>query len=153
MHEGRYEALALPGSQSYLHLSEPKAYLKRGRGIEILIGEKDGQTLPPIELERGVTLRGIVVDEAGTPGRRRLMSKGSGTGSYPANAPNHPGMSIGRTFSAMSKTDAQGQFLLEGIHPGANVMLEASASEARTDRPHPGRGGHGDSGQARHQRC
>jgi len=130
------EALALPGSQSYLDLSEPKAYLKRGRGIETTIGEHDGQTLAPIELERGVTLRGIVVDEAGKPvaaaevqGKWQIIT--------PANSPDHPGMSFGSTFSAAATTDAHGQFVLEGIHPGANVMLEASANEARTDRPTP----------------
>ena len=34
--QGRYEAPAHPGSKSYLHLSEPKAYLKQIRGIETI---------------------------------------------------------------------------------------------------------------------
>ncbi len=140
--EGRYEALALPGSQSYLHLSEPKAYLKRGHGVEIMIGEQDGLTLAPIELDRGVTLGGVVVDEAGNPVAAANV-EGKWDRIYPANPPNPPGVSFGRTFSAAATTDAQGQFLLEGIHPGANVMLEASANDARTDGPTPAGAGTG----------
>ncbi len=132
--EGRYDALAYPGSKSYLHLSEPKAYLKLGQGIETVIGAQDGQTIPPVELDRGVTLRGIVVD-AEDKVVVGASVEGKWDRTYPVNSPDHPGMALGRTFSASAKTDAQGQFLLEGIHPGANVMLEASASEARTDRP------------------
>ncbi len=132
--EGRYEALALPGSTSYLHLTEPKAYLKQGRGIETPIGENEGQTLPPVELIRGLTLPGLVVDEEGKPVADATVD-GKWDRIYPANSPDHPGMAIGRTFSATAKTDAQGHFLLEGIHPGANVSLEAVADEARTERP------------------
>jgi beta-lactamase regulating signal transducer with metallopeptidase domain len=132
--DGRYDALAYPGSKSYLHLAEPKAYLKRGHGIETVIGETDGQTMPPIELDRGVTLRGIVVDAEDKPVIGAAV-EGKWDRISPVNSPNNPGTALGQTFSTTAKTDAQGQFLLEGIHPGANVMLEASESEARTNRP------------------
>jgi beta-lactamase regulating signal transducer with metallopeptidase domain len=132
--QGRYEALALPGSKSYLYLSEPRGYLKHDRGIETKIGESDGLTLDPVELERGVTLRGIVVDEAGQPVATANVD-GKWQRIWSADSPDHPGLSFASTFSAAATTDAQGQFVLEGIHPGANVTLEASADQARTDRP------------------
>jgi beta-lactamase regulating signal transducer with metallopeptidase domain len=138
--QGRYEALALPGSKSVLHLSEPKGYLKRGQGVETMIGETDGLTLDPIELDRGLKLRGVVVDEAGEPVAAATV-EGKWQIIIPANSPEHPGMSLASTHTAVAKTDAQGQFLLEGIHPGANVTLEASANEARTDRPTPAAAG------------
>jgi len=133
--QGRYEVIAPPGPKSYCYVIEvPKGYLQLARGFEVLIGTSDGQTLPPIELERGVTLGGVVVDADGKPVASAEV-EGKWQKFYPANSPDHPGMSFGSTFTATAKTDAHGQFLLEGIHPGANVMLEASAEEARTDRP------------------
>ena len=73
-----------------------------------------------------------------TRGRRRRGRKavagaryGKWDRIYPANSPNDPRNGDGSNFSAVAKTDAQGQFMLEGIHPGANVTLEASAFEER----------------------
>ncbi len=42
---------------------------------------------------------------------------------------------IGANFTATATTDDRGAFLLEGIHPTANVSLEASVAEARTEQP------------------
>ena len=99
-----------------------------------MIEEKDGQTVPPVELERGVTLGGIVVDDAAMPVVGAAV-EGKWDKIRPADSPDHPGMAVGFIGSTSSKTDEQGHFLLEGIHPGANVMLEASAGDARTERP------------------
>ena len=64
---GRFEAIAPRGKETFCHPDIPKGYLKLSRGIEMPEITGDGQELPPIELERGVTLRGIVVDEMGKP--------------------------------------------------------------------------------------
>ena len=64
---GRFEAIAPRGKEMFCHPDIPKGYLKLARGIEMPEITGDGQELPPIELERGVTLRGIVVDEEGKP--------------------------------------------------------------------------------------
>ena len=45
---------------------------------------------------------------------------------------------MGFNFSATSRSNARGEFLLEGIHQGAEVMLEAEAGEVRTGAPQPG---------------
>ena len=45
----------------------PRPISSRARASRRRSDEKDGQMLPPVELERGVTLRGIVVDEADKP--------------------------------------------------------------------------------------
>ena len=139
--QGRYEAIAPPGEKSRYYFSNSKVYFSPLPGFvgspggnELPIGPADGQVLPPIELDRGVTLRGIVVDAENKPVVGADV-EGKWDRTYPLNDPDHPGMALGHTFSATAKTDAHGQFLLEGIHPGANVMLEANESEARTDRP------------------
>ena len=46
-------------------------------------------------------------------------------------------MALGSNFSATVKSNDRGEFLLEGIHAGANVQLEAEAGEARTAAPVP----------------
>jgi beta-lactamase regulating signal transducer with metallopeptidase domain/protocatechuate 3,4-dioxygenase beta subunit len=130
--QGRYETLALPGSTSYLHLKEPKSYIRQGRGVEKAIAEEDDQSLAPVELEVGASLGGSVVDEEGKPVARAAV-EGKWDKTYPL--PGQREMALGRTFSATATTDAQGRFLLEGIHPGASVMLEANAGDARTGRP------------------
>jgi beta-lactamase regulating signal transducer with metallopeptidase domain len=131
---GWYEALAHPGSTSYCHLSEPNGYLKQGRGVETAIGKADGQVLPPFELVRGQTVRGIVVDERGTP-----VAAAKVTGKWDRiigpGPKDSPGMMMGANYSASATSDAQGEFILEGIHKGANVMVEAGFEEARTERP------------------
>ena len=132
--EGRYEALAHPGSTSYCHVSEPKGYLKQFRGLETSIGKIEGQVLAPIELVRGETMRGFVVDghgnrvaDAAVEGKwERIVGPGPKGSS---------GVMMGAGYSASATSNAQGEFLLEGIHKGANVMLEASLEEARTERP------------------
>jgi beta-lactamase regulating signal transducer with metallopeptidase domain len=130
--QGRYETLALPGSTSYLHLKEPKSYIKEGQGIEKAIGQEDDQTLASVELELGATLGGCVLDEAGKPVARAAV-EGKWDKTYPL--PGQREMALGRTFTATAATDGQGRFVLEGIHPGASVMLEAKAGDARTARP------------------
>ena len=134
---GRYEAPAMPGSTSYLHLSEPKAYLKRSHGIETAIGERDGQAIPPVELVRGETLRGVVVDDHGKPvaGAKVHGKWDRIIGPGPKGS---PGVAMGANYSALATSDARGEFVLEGIHKGASVMLEASSEEARTESPQHG---------------
>lgn len=134
---GRFEAIAPRGKETFCHPDIPIGYLKLSRGIEMPEITGDGQELPPIELERGVTLRGIVVDEEGKPvAGARVLGKWDqiGTG---VKAPNGATMFLGSNFSATAKSDDRGAFLLEGIHAGANVQLQAEIGEARTAAPLP----------------
>jgi beta-lactamase regulating signal transducer with metallopeptidase domain len=138
---GQYEAIAPPGANSQFHLSNSKVYFSPLQGFlgpsggnELPIGPVDGQVLPAIELDRGVTLRGIVVDGEGKPVMGAAV-EGKWDRIHAVNSPNNAGMAFAHTFTATAKTDADGTFLLEGIHPGANVTLEASEGDARTDRP------------------
>ncbi len=48
---------------------------------------------------------------------------------------------VGANLSATATSDNLGQFLLQGIDPGANVLLEASLENARTERPQPAAAG------------
>jgi beta-lactamase regulating signal transducer with metallopeptidase domain len=134
---GRFEAIAPRGKETFCHPDIPPGFIKLVRGIEMPEITADGQVLPPIELERGATLRGIVVDENG-----RTVAGASVVGKWNTigpgiKAPNGATMFMGSNFSAKATTDARGEFLLEGIHPGANMMLEAQAGEARTAGPQP----------------
>jgi beta-lactamase regulating signal transducer with metallopeptidase domain/protocatechuate 3,4-dioxygenase beta subunit len=131
---GRYQALALPG-QGSRWVIPPKSYLapKPGGSTPITIGPEAEQALPPIELERGASLRGVVVGDDGKPvagakveGKWMVVEPLSGRGGPTG---------IGHNFTASATTDDRGAFLLEGIHPTANVTLEASAAEARTEQP------------------
>ncbi len=65
---GRYEALALPG-KGWRWVQQPKGYLppKAGDAALITIGTEPEQTVPPIELERGAAIRGVVVGDDGKP--------------------------------------------------------------------------------------
>jgi protocatechuate 3,4-dioxygenase beta subunit len=141
---GRFDAIAPRGKEVFCFPDTPKAFLKLGRGIEMPEITGDGQELPPIELERGVSLRGIVVDEEGKPvARATVLGKWNRIG--PAvKAPNGADMAIGFDFSVRAKTDVRGEFLLEGIHAGANVTLQAEAGDAQTGAPQPAAAGMAD---------
>ena len=129
---GRFEAIAPRGKETFCHPDIPKDYLKLSRGIEMPEITGDGQELPAIELERGVTLRGIVVDEEGKPvAGARVLGKWDRTGPG-FKAANGATMFMGSTFSVTAKSDDHGGFLLEGIHAGANVLLQAEVGESRT---------------------
>jgi beta-lactamase regulating signal transducer with metallopeptidase domain len=139
--QGHYHAMAPPGPKAQLRVSGPNTYfsplqgfLSPSGGHELAIGPADGQTLAPVELDRGVTLRGIVVDAEDKPVAGAAV-EGKWNQISPVNSPDNPGMAFSQTCSATAKTDEQGRFVLEGIHPGANLMLEASASDSRTERP------------------
>jgi len=138
---GRFEAIAPRGKETFCLLDVPKGYLKLLRGIEMPEITRDGQELPPIELERGVTLRGIVVDEMGKPvDGARVLGRWSRFGSA-VMSPIGGTMTRASGFSATAKSDDHGEFLLEGIHAGANVVLQAEAGEARTEAPLPAAAG------------
>ncbi|WP_165230107.1 M56 family metallopeptidase [Aquisphaera insulae] len=132
---GRFEALSPPGKQVLGFVDVPTGYIKLSQGIAMPEIVGDGQELPPIELERGVELRGLVVDEAGQP------VEGAGVvGEWDrigpgVEQPNGATMFLGSTFSATATTTLRGEFTLRGIHRGANVTLEAERDEARTEAP------------------
>ncbi len=130
--EGRFVAYAMPGSAAGLFVSPPPCFLRANRTSDVAIGEIDGQTLPPIELERGVSLRGRVVDEAGSP-VPGAMVEGKWQQFMGGTSPNGPFMMSNQVAKATS--DPRGEFLLEGIYRGAKVSLEAQAGDARTDAP------------------
>ena len=142
----------LPGIHDPIcHLSEPKAYLKRGHGIKTVIGDKDGQTIPPVELERGVTLRGIVVDAEDKPVVAAIV-EGKWDRTYPVNSPDHPGMALGQTFRRRPRRTPR-----VNSSSKASIRAQRDARGKRGRCPHrpadPGRGGNDDPGKARHQRC
>ena len=59
----------------------------------------------------------------------------------PFKAANGANGVLASNLSSAATSNDQGQFVLEGINPGANVMLEASVGNARTDRPQPAAAG------------
>ena len=134
---GRFEAIAPRGKETFCHPDIPKGYLKLSRGIEMPEITADGQELPPIVLERGVTLRGIVLDEDGKPvAGARVVGRWDQIGPG-FKAPNGSTMAMGANYSATALSDERGEFLLEGIHARANVQLQAELGEARTGAPVP----------------
>jgi hypothetical protein len=50
-------------------------------------------------------------------------------------------MGMGFHHSAQGESGPRGEFVLEGIHPGANLMLQAEAGEARSGAPQPAAAG------------
>lgn len=131
---GRYEALALPGNGSRW-VGEPKGYLPpQALGASpVTVGPEDGQVVPPIVLERGATLGGLVVGDDDKPVARATV-EGQWTVSVPVSGGG--GMTgMARNFKVSATTDDRGAFVLEGIHPTANVSMEAHADGARTERP------------------
>ena len=140
--DGRYQALALPDPKGHCYISEaPQAYLKPPHASEMTIGPTDGQILPTIELERGVALRGVVLDEAGQPVPGAAVEGKWTQLGEPFKGPNGANGVLISNWSSAATSNDQGQFVLEGINPGANVMLEASVGNARTDRPQPAAAG------------
>ncbi len=130
---GRYEALALPGEGSRFVIP-PRGYLSP-RAVfpeKVTIRVDADQTLPPIEIQRGLTLSGTVVGADGEP-----VVGASVEGRWLVIAPvdGQRGMGIGQNHTASAKTDTRGVFILEGIHPGQTVTIEAHSRGARTDRP------------------
>jgi hypothetical protein len=85
-------------------------------------------TLPPIELVRGVQLRGTVVDETGKPVAEALVRASW-------NAKD----SVPQWVS--SATDGKGSFLLEGLDPLADLSLTAEADGLATAAPQSARVG------------
>ena len=76
--------------------------------------------LPPVELVRGETLRGVVVDEHGIPvADAKVVGKWDRI--FGPGPNDSPGMMMGANFPTSATSDAQGEFVLEGIHKGANV--------------------------------
>ncbi len=138
--EGRFEALALPSPRAGLYVDPPPAFLRTMRSTEVNVGEADGQAFP-IEVERGATLRGRVVDEAGAPVPGAIV-EGKWQQSGGSGGPG--GMSLMMTPKVKATTEARGDFLLEGIHPGATVSLEARSGDARTEGPRTGQPGAAD---------
>ncbi len=146
--EGRYAAIAPPGEHSYFYLSDSNGYLTPLRGYlgpaggnQVAIGPTDGQTLPVIELDRGVTLRGSIVDESGQPVRgAKVEGKWTQLGE-PFKAANGETGRFASNHTVTATSNDLGEFLLQGIHPGANMLLEASLENARTDRPQPAAAG------------
>lgn len=130
---GRYEALALPGAGSRF-VNPPQGYLAPNPGFseKVTIKIDAEQTLPPIDLQRGVTLAGTVVGQDGKP-----VAGVSVDGRWSVTVPveGQREMWISDTQAASARTDARGVFLLEGIHPGQTVTLEAHTGDARTDQP------------------
>ena len=147
--EGRYEAIAPPGEQSNFSSQRSEGLPHAVTRLSRLSGRHSSgdrpramaRTLPPIELDRGVTIRGVVVDEV-----RQASSRCQGRGQMdplgePFKAANGATGRLSRHLSATRHFRRRGQFVLEGINPGANVMLEASLGNARTDRPQPAAAG------------
>src|SRR5262249_55256021 len=91
------------------------------------------QALPPIELERGASLRGVVVGDDNQPVAGATV-EGKWTVIEPIKGPGGA-TGMGRNFTVSATSDDRGAFVLEGIHPTANVTLEAQADGARTERP------------------
>jgi beta-lactamase regulating signal transducer with metallopeptidase domain/protocatechuate 3,4-dioxygenase beta subunit len=138
---GRFDAIAPPGKETFCLPETPKRFLKLVRGIEMPEILTDGQVLPAIELERGETLRGIVVDEDGHPvAGARVLGAWDQIGPG-VKAPNGATMFMGSRFTAKADSGPRGEFLLEGIHPGANVLLQAEAGDARSGAPQPAAAG------------
>ncbi|QEH37771.1 Regulatory protein BlaR1 [Aquisphaera giovannonii] len=138
---GRFEVLSPPGQKVFCLLEAPEAHIRLTRGVEMPEVVADGQELPPIELERGVALRGVVADEARRPvAGARVVATWDRIGPG-VKQPNGATLHLGSRFNASASTSPRGDFVLQGIHAGANVMLEAERDEARTASPQPAAAG------------
>jgi len=95
---------------------------------DIVIPEPPGRVdLGAVELLRAAPVRGEVRDEGGRPVAGAAAS-GAWSGATPL------GNSGG---SGSAKTDAQGRFVLDGVAPGAKVMLTARLRDRATLAPTP----------------
>ena len=139
--QGRYEAIAPPGEKSRYYFSNSKVYFSPLPGFvgspggnELPIGPADGQVLPPIELDRGVTLRGIVVDAENKPVVGADV-EGKWDRTYPAQFSRSSRNGAGPYFLGDGQDRRPWSIPSRGNPSRRNVMLEANESEARTDRP------------------
>src|SRR5262249_38658178 len=107
----------------------------RRRHTPITIGQADDQALPPIEVEHGLSIRGVVVDETGKPVSGATIEGRWTAPAQPSGAQRVGGMSYVMMPSITAKSDSKGEFVLLGIDPGTTVDMEASAGDARTENP------------------
>lgn len=117
--QGRYECLLSPGLVSGEITDGPAEFVKPLRAFRapvVVMAESTEQTLPPIELVRGRRVRGKVVDESGH-GVAGAEVQAAWWVTY------EPWLESGVNGPkwAATTTDAQGEFVLEGIHPNFNL--------------------------------
>ncbi len=128
---GRFEGY-MEGQQPYAFLySTPKPYYipERKDTLQLLPAGATEFKLPPIELVRGATLRGSVVDETG-----KFVSGALVRASW--------GGDKNVLQSVAVRTDSGGNFLLEGLDPLADLRVTAesagrSSGAAQTARAGP----------------
>jgi protocatechuate 3,4-dioxygenase beta subunit len=120
------------GSYSLLVLGD--FALKKVDAIRLAAGQK--RDLGVVEVERGRTLRGTVVDAAGAPVADARVIAGSGlTGA-------DVGEGLGANLGAQATlTDEHGEFTLAGVPPAATVIVASQPRRGRSEpAPLPGNG-------------
>ncbi len=125
--EGRFVLFERPGFRPGIMVSPPEgsSLIWLGSRFPMIpegVAEFD---LPPIELLRAGTVRGIVVDEHGEP-KPRATVQASWIAREGANGLG------GRAQSA--RTDARGEFLIDGVVAEGDVSLTAFAPDGRRTR-------------------
>jgi hypothetical protein len=128
------------GENAHVHVSDPVVYLSPLKGFlssscyaVLPISRANGQLLSAIELERGETVRGLVVDEGGKPVARAIVvGKWEKSVTIP-NADPKGAQGFMTKPSTRAMTNAQGEFVLEGIELGVTLRIEATAVNAHGD--------------------
>ncbi|MBI3469051.1 MAG: carboxypeptidase regulatory-like domain-containing protein, partial [Planctomycetes bacterium] len=119
---GTFEGYVTPGSLvTYVH-GVPKPYFEPGRRMPRPVDVEAGTdyAVPRIELVRGASLRGRVLDADGNP-----VAGASVSGAWT--------MDEGQPKSIFAMSGSSGDFLLEGVEPRAELRLSASFKDASTE--------------------
>jgi protocatechuate 3,4-dioxygenase beta subunit len=122
--EGRFALFARSGAPPHIMVSPPEGFASLMYGLDLPkvpegVAEFD---LPPIELSRAGTVRGIVVDDRGEP-----VPGAAVMASWPVN--EGPGREGKRETRAIA--GRRGEFLVDRVNAEAPVDLSATAPDGR----------------------
>jgi hypothetical protein len=125
---GKFEGLVIPGTLRVQVYSAPPPYITPafvgGQQVEIVESQRDHE-LPPIEVTRGGSLRGTVVNDKGEPAAGATVNA-----TWTLRDGN-----IASQRSTRAMSDKRGEFVLEGVAPDGELQVSASLGDASTEEP------------------
>ena len=132
--KGHYVDILWPGQVTMHASGGPPTHMlppgTTGRTFEVPPGVERFE-LPTIEMTRGESIRGVVVDARGKP-----VANAAVLGHYPGDDEGDLTRARART-----RSDRAGAFLIQGITPGSGLKLSAKKGGEATPKPVPTRPG------------